>query len=160
LQQPPEAAPLLPELRTVGGAPVEKPSVNLIETIQHALQRQAWYADYQQEQGGQTLAFVGKFKVSTSPRTVAADIRQVLGVDLEQGQRQSDVYHRELIQAAEQAGILVMRSGIVGNNTRRKLDVGEYRHAGSKNSMRLAKAVIAEAFSGRLLLRVAGKLRL
>jgi Zn-dependent peptidase ImmA (M78 family)/transcriptional regulator with XRE-family HTH domain len=127
LQQPPEAAPLLPDLRTVGGAPVEKPSVNLIETIQHALQRQAWYADYQQEQGAQPLPFVGKFKASASPRTVAADIREVLDVDVEEGQRQWDVYHRDLIQAAEQAGILVMRSGIVGNNTRRKLDVGEFR---------------------------------
>lgn len=118
---------MLPDLRTVGGAPVEKPSVNLIETIQHALQRQAWYADYQQEQGAQPLPFVGRFKASVNPSSVAADIRQVLGIDVEQGQRQWEVYHRELIQAAERAGILVMRSGIVGNNTRRKLDVGEFR---------------------------------
>lgn len=33
-----------------------------------------------------------------------------------------------------------------------------YRKAGSKNSTRFAEAVIAEAFSGRLLLRDAGKL--
>jgi hypothetical protein len=33
-----------------------------------------------------------------------------------------------------------------------------YRNAGSKNSTRFAKAVIAEAFSGRLLLRDAGRL--
>jgi Zn-dependent peptidase ImmA (M78 family) len=33
-----------------------------------------------------------------------------------------------------------------------------YRNAGAKNSARFAKAVIAEAFSGRLLLRDAGKL--
>ena len=127
LQQPPEEAPLLPDLRTVGGAQVEKPSVNLIETIQHTLQRQAWYADYQQEQGAQPLPFVGKFKVNANPHIVAADIRQVLGIDIEQGQRQWDVYQRDLIQAAEQAGILVMRSGIVGSNTRRKLDVSEFR---------------------------------
>jgi Zn-dependent peptidase ImmA (M78 family)/DNA-binding XRE family transcriptional regulator len=127
LQQPPKEAPLLPDLRTVGGAPVEKPSVNLLETIQHTLQRQAWYADYQQDQGTQPLPFVGRFTANTAPRTVAADIRKVLRVDVEQGQRQWDVYQRELIQAAERAGILVMRSGIVGSNTRRKLDVGEFR---------------------------------
>lgn len=127
LQQPPQEPPLLPDLRTVGGAPVEKPSVNLQETIQHTLQRQAWYAEYLQEQGAQPLPFVGKFKASANPRTVAADIRQALSVDVEQGQRQWDVYQRELIQAAERAGILVMRSGIVGNNTRRKLDVSEFR---------------------------------
>jgi Zn-dependent peptidase ImmA (M78 family) len=33
-----------------------------------------------------------------------------------------------------------------------------YRNAGSKNSTRFAKAVVAEAFSGRMLLRDAGKL--
>lgn len=127
LQRPPEEAPLLPDLRTVGGAPVGKPSLNLLETIQHTLQRQAWYADYQQEQGIQPLPFVGRFNAKTDPRTVAADIRKVLKVDVEQSQRQWDVYQRELIQATEQAGILVMRSGIVGSNTHRKLDVSEFR---------------------------------
>jgi hypothetical protein len=33
-----------------------------------------------------------------------------------------------------------------------------YRNAGAKNSARFARAVIAEAFSGRLLLRDAGRL--
>jgi Zn-dependent peptidase ImmA (M78 family) len=127
LQQPPGDPPLLPDLRTVGGAPVDKPSANLLDTIKHTLQRQAWYAEYQQEQGAQPLPFIGKFQANAAPHIVARDIRQVLGVNIEQGQRQWDVYQRELIQGAEQAGILVMRSGIVGNNTRRKLDVGEFR---------------------------------
>lgn len=127
LQQPPEEPPLLPDLRTVGGAPVDKPSVNLLDTVKHTLQRQAWYAEYQQDQGAQPLPFIAKFQTNTAPHIVANDIRQVLGVDIEQGQRQRDDYQRELIQGAEAAGILVMRSGIVGNNTRRKLDVGEFR---------------------------------
>ncbi len=127
LQQPPEETPLLPDLRTINGAPVERPSVNLIDTIKHTLQRQAWYAEYQNEQGAQPLPCIGKFPTHTAAHIVAADIRQVLGVDIEQGQRQWDVYQRELIQGAEAAGILVMRSGIVGSNTRRKLDVGEFR---------------------------------
>ncbi len=33
-----------------------------------------------------------------------------------------------------------------------------YRNAGAKNSKRFARAVVAEAFSGRLLMREAGKL--
>lgn len=127
LQTPPEEEPLLPDLRTVGGMPVGRPSVDLQDTIKQALSRQAWYADYQQEQGVSPLPFVGKFRTTASTETVAADIRAVLGVDVAQGQRQWEDYHRALIAGAEQAGILVMRSGIVGNNTHRKLDVSEFR---------------------------------
>ncbi len=127
LQQAPAEPLLLPDLRTVGGAPVERPSVNLADTVKATLQKQAWFIEYQQEQGAQPLPFVGRFSVAASVVAVAADIRAVLGCDIEKGQRQWDEYQRELILAAERAGILIMRSGIVGNNTRRKLDVSEFR---------------------------------
>jgi Zn-dependent peptidase ImmA (M78 family)/DNA-binding XRE family transcriptional regulator len=125
-EAPAEDLPL-PDLRTVGGAPAGRPSVNLAETVRHALQRQAWFVEYQQEQGAEPLPFVGRFTTASNPVQVARDIRAVLGVDVERGQRKWDVYYRELIEAAERVGVLVMRSGIVGNNTHRKLDVGEFR---------------------------------
>lgn len=127
LKEAPAEVPLLPDLRTVGGTPVGKPSVNLTETMRHSLQRQAWFVDYLQEQGAEPLPFVGRFNVATHPVQVAQDIRDVLGVDVEHGQRSWETYYRELIEAAERVGVLVMRSGIVGNNTHRKLDVGEFR---------------------------------
>ena len=127
LPQAPQDEPLLPDLRTVGGRPVDRPSVDLLQTVKQALQRQAWYVEYQQEQGTAPLPFVGKFALGASPQAVAADIRAVLGVELEHGQRKWDDYQRALIQGAEKAGVLVMRSGMVGNNTHRKLDVGEFR---------------------------------
>lgn len=68
LQQAPVDEPLLPDLRTVGGRPVGKPSVDLLETVKQALQRQAWYLEYQQEQGMPSLPFVGKFKFNEAPR--------------------------------------------------------------------------------------------
>jgi Zn-dependent peptidase ImmA (M78 family) len=106
---------------------VGKPSVDLLETVKQALQRQAWFLEYQKEQGLAPLQFVGKFALTASPKVVAADIRSVLRAEVERGQSQWDDYHRALILGAEQAGVLVMRSGIVGNNTRRKLDVSEFR---------------------------------
>ncbi|MCD0416698.1 XRE family transcriptional regulator [Rubrivivax sp. JA1024] len=127
LAEAPAEDPLLPDLRTVGGAPASRPSVDLTETVRHAVQRQAWFVEYLQEQGAEPLPFVGRFTVAANPAQVARDIREVLGVDVEHGQRKWDVYYRELIEAAEHAGVLVMRSGIVGNNTHRKLDVGEFR---------------------------------
>ncbi|MFT7772317.1 ImmA/IrrE family metallo-endopeptidase [Roseateles sp.] len=127
LPEAPADEPALPDLRTVGGAPAGRPSVNLMETVQHALQRQAWFVEYLQEQGAEPLPFVGRFNTNSSVARVAQDIRDVLGVDIEQGQRNWEAYYRELIDASERAGVLVMRSGIVGNNTHRKLDVGEFR---------------------------------
>ena len=127
LAEAPAEDPLLPDLRTVAGAPAGRPSVDLTETVRHAVQRQAWFIEYLQEQGAAPLPFVGRFTAAASPVQVARDIRQVLGVDVEQGQRPWDVYYRQLIEAAERGGVLVMRSGIVGNNTHRKLDVGEFR---------------------------------
>lgn len=76
MQQAPVDEPLLPDLRTVGGKPVGKPSVDLRETVKQALQRQAWYLEYQQEQGMPSLPFVGKFKFNASPQVAAADILQ------------------------------------------------------------------------------------
>jgi len=127
LNEAPAEKPVLPDLRVVGGAPVSKPSVNLVETVRHAMQRQAWYVEYLQEQGSLPLPFVGRFNSASNVALIAQDIRDKLGVDVEQGQRSWEAYYRELIEAAERAGVLVMRSGIVGNNTHRKLDVSEFR---------------------------------
>lgn len=127
LSEPPADELVLPDLRTVDGAPAGRHSVNLMETVQHAMQRQAWFVEYLQEQGAKPLPFVGRFNTNSSVAEIAQDIRNVLGVDVEQGQRNWEMYYRELIEASERVGVLVMRSGIVGNNTHRKLDVGEFR---------------------------------
>jgi Zn-dependent peptidase ImmA (M78 family)/DNA-binding XRE family transcriptional regulator len=127
LNAAPEEFLPLPDLRTVAGAPVPKPSVDLMETVRIALQRQEWYLEYQRDHGLEPLPFVGRFSIAEDPRRVAADIRAVLAVELEQGQRTWEVYFRELVEAAERVGVLVMRSGVVGNNTHRKLDVSEFR---------------------------------
>ncbi len=151
LSEAPADGLMLPDLRTVGGVPASRPSVNLKETIQHAMQRQEWFVEYLQEQGAQALPFVGRFNTSSNAARVAQDIRDVLNVDVEQGQRNWETYYRELIEAAERAGVLVMRSGIVGNNTHRKLDVGEFR--GFAISHPLAPVVFinsADAPSARL----------
>lgn len=127
LREPPIEELPLPDLRTVAGAPLNRPSIDLLDTVRLALQRQSWYLDFLRDQEVQPLSFVGRFSTGDDVRKVAADIRAELSVDVEQGQRTWDVYFRQLVNAAEHIGILIMRSGIVGNNTHRKLDVGEFR---------------------------------
>lgn len=135
LSEPPPETLSLPDLRTLAGAELPRPSVNLLETVRIALQRQAWYLEYQREHGQTQLGFVGRFELNANPQQVAADIRQVLGVAIEQGQRTWDVYFKAIVDAAEEVGVLVMRSGIVGNNTHRKLDVGEFRGFAISNAL-------------------------
>jgi Zn-dependent peptidase ImmA (M78 family)/DNA-binding XRE family transcriptional regulator len=127
LREPPADHLPLPDLRTVGNASVPTPSLDLLETIRTALQRQSWYQEYLNDHGAEKLSFVGRFRVNSSVAEVAADIRTVLGVPTEEANRTWETYFRDLVQAAENVGILVMRSGVVGNNTRRKLDVQEFR---------------------------------
>lgn len=127
LAEPPVEHLPLPDLRTVGGALVPRPSVDLLDTIRLALQRQTWYIEHLHDEGTAPLPFVARFATSASVQTVVADMRAVLGIDVEKGQRSWEIYVRQLGEAAEAAGILVMRSGIVDNNTHRPLDVGEFR---------------------------------
>lgn len=127
LKEPPQEALPLPDLRTVGSVAPRKPSLDLLDTVRDVLRKQAWYMDYLSEQERQPLAFVGRFSLVTPVAQVVADIRSVLGANEGTVHRNGDEHLRSLIAAADAAGILVMRSGTVGANTHRKLDVGEFR---------------------------------
>ena len=127
LKEPPTESLPLPDLRTVGGVAPERPSLNLLDTVKDVLRKQDWYLEYLQDQEREPLSFVGRFTTQASVTDVVADIRRVLRVDPEASRLNYDAYVRTLIEAAEAAGILVMRSGIALGNTHRKLDVGEFR---------------------------------
>jgi Zn-dependent peptidase ImmA (M78 family) len=75
------------------------------------------------------LKFVGSFTLQDEPGKVAADIRRVLGMDLALRRAAKDWgdYVAKLSGRSEDVGILVMRSGVVGNATRRKLSSGEFQ---------------------------------
>ncbi|MDP2830217.1 MAG: XRE family transcriptional regulator [Sulfuricellaceae bacterium] len=127
LPKPPQEKLPLPDLRTVGGEAVSEPSVDLLDTVRAVLQKQAWYIEYLKESGHAPLAFVGSHSLQSPVRSVVADMVRVLKIG--EGTRHGswEDYQRSLIAAADNAGILVMRSGMVGNNTHRKLDVAEFR---------------------------------
>lgn len=125
LKQPPHEVLPLPDLRTIGSATPQPPSLDLMDTVRDVLRKQEWYLDYLTEQEREPLPFVGKFSTGAPVAQVVADIRSVL--DVHEIAAGSDQYMRTLIAGADAAGILVMRSGTVGSNTHRKLDVGEFR---------------------------------
>lgn len=151
LKEPPAESLPLPDLRTFGGIAPERPSLNLLDTVKDVQRKQDWYLEYLQDQGSEALQFVGRFTTRAPVKEVVADIRQTLGVDPDASRLNYEAYLRALIDAAEVAGILVMRSGIALGNTRRKLEVAEFR--GFAISDRLAPVVFinsADADTARL----------
>lgn len=104
------------------------PSPDLLDTIYLCQQRQAWYRDHVVTEGEDRVPFVGTAEVTSPPETVAARIRVTIG--LEPSNQSASTWEdalRQLLGQIEASGVLVMRNGIVGNDTHRKLDVGEFR---------------------------------
>lgn len=129
LSNPPEEQLPIPDFRTVPGAQARRPSPNLLDTIQTMQQRQGWMRDFLIEEGEPPLAFIGSVNLQDDFDAVASRVRETLSLSA------NWAYDRRtwtdalttLRGAIEEVGILVMISGIVGNNTRRKLDVNEFR---------------------------------
>ena len=92
-------------------------------------ERQHWYRDFARTSGESDLDFVGSASIHTSPEMVAAQMRETLGFDLDTRGKHSTWMNvlRLLIRQADEAGILVMVSGIVMSNPHRSLDLSEFR---------------------------------
>ena len=129
LSEPPEESVPIPDFRTFAGYAVTRPSPNLLDTIYACQERQSWFRDFARVAGGPDLDFVGSASVNTSPTTAAARIRETLGFDLAARQECSTWTDalRLFIRQTDEAGVLVMVSGIVMSNTSRGLDPDEFR---------------------------------
>lgn len=131
LSEPPEereAVPI-PDFRTFAGRDVTDPSPNLLATIYTCQERQNWYRDFARVTDQPELAFVGSVSVETPPEAVAAGMRETLGFDLA-ARRECPTWTdalRMFARQAEEAGVLVMVSGVVMSNNHRRLDPEEFR---------------------------------
>ena len=129
LPEPPTLALPVPDFRTVRDEALDMPSSDLLDVLYLCQQRQDWYRDHARMHSLPALPFVGSADVQETPETVAHKLRETLGISAE-ARRQLPTWTdalRQLISCAEDAGVLVMVSSIVGSNSHRKLDVGEFR---------------------------------
>jgi Zn-dependent peptidase ImmA (M78 family)/transcriptional regulator with XRE-family HTH domain len=127
LSKPPQEVLPLPDLRTVADQEAANPSPELLDVVNDAVLKQEWYREYQLSGGAAPLPFVGRFSVDGF-RPIAKDIQGALGDDLDLERRPTvDPFLRALAVKIEALGILVLRSGVVGNNAHRKLRVEEFR---------------------------------
>lgn len=129
LTAPPDQPLPIPDLRTVGSAPLGRPSPNLLSTIYLCQQRQEWYRTYAHSEGEDRRPFIGSETTRSNVEKAAARIRNALGLGLAERAALptwTDAL-RQFVDAAEAVGVLVMVNGVVGNNTYRKLDPDEFR---------------------------------
>ncbi|MGI8553864.1 MAG: ImmA/IrrE family metallo-endopeptidase [Dehalococcoidia bacterium] len=129
LSTPPSEELPLPDLRTVANEPPKQPSPELSDLLSDVLRKQQWYREYQREEGAQPLAFVGRYSAADKPEIIAANLREMVGIndEMRRRARSSDDYLRLLVAQTEAIGVLVLRSGVVENNTHRTLNVQEFR---------------------------------
>ena len=129
LTEPPEEAVPIPDFRTFAGQAVRRPSPNLLDTIYTCQERQSWYRDFVRVARQPKLDFVGSATVEASPESVAAEMRKTLCFDLA-ARRECPAWAdalRLFIREADEAGVLVMVSGVVMCNNRRRLAPAEFR---------------------------------
>lgn len=129
LQEPPVERVPIPDFRTLAGTPTGRPSPDMLDTIYLCQQRQEWYRDFARTMGEEPLALVGSVKVTDDVVATAAAMRRALGFDLDERRRLPTWTEalRRFVEQADGLGILVMVSGVVGSNNRRRLDPQEFR---------------------------------
>lgn len=125
LSTPPDELLPINDFRTLANNNYNKPSANLLDTIYASQQRQAWYQTYRQQQGLDKLAIVGKYTVNDNPTEVAQALIKMFEFHHNYSSWQQALSERTRL--IEQQGILVMSSGIALGNTRRALELDEFR---------------------------------
>ena len=129
LPEPPEERLPIPDFRGRENSFGSAPSPELLDTV-HAMQaRQAWMRDELIEDGVAPLDFVGMYRRSDEPAEVANAMRDALGLPRDWAERCASWSHALLFirKSMEDAGIMVVINGVVGNNTHRPLDPEEFR---------------------------------
>ena len=129
LDEPPKEENSLIEFRTIDSIELDVPSRNLINTIHEMQNIQAWVAEYHitEEIGKNNL--VGIIKPQGNYLSLTEHIRKELElpIDWYKSSKAADDSFRFFKQLLSSFGIIVMMNGIVDNNTRKKLNINEFR---------------------------------
>jgi Zn-dependent peptidase ImmA (M78 family) len=127
LATPPIERVPIPDRRALAHDGERRPSPDLLETIERCRQRQGWYRSFARASREPRVGVVGSLSLDDDVADAAAAMREAL--DFELGHRGPNYTRavRVLAENAEDHGILVMVNGVVGSNTRRKLDPQEFR---------------------------------
>ncbi|CAI2429215.1 Domain of uncharacterised function (DUF955) [Serratia proteamaculans] len=126
LDNPVEEKLPIPDRRTVGSRDVDV-SMELKDTLNDIMAKVEWYKDYAKENYFEPVELVGKFAATDGIHNIVQEIRDKLNVTIppKKGKWEDLLYL--LIKEIERNGVLVMKNGVVKNNTHRPIDVNDFR---------------------------------
>jgi Zn-dependent peptidase ImmA (M78 family)/transcriptional regulator with XRE-family HTH domain len=129
LPEPPEIPLPLPDFRTLESRRPQGASPELMDTIHLMQRRQAWLREDRIEAKAEPISFVGSARLSDDPAAIGREMRRIVGLNEGWAQRVPGwtAAISELRNAIEELGVMAVINGVVGNHTRRKLDVNEFR---------------------------------
>lgn len=129
LPDPPQEEVPIPDFRTMSSSRGLGPSPDLLDTIYLAQNRQDWYRNYMLSNEIEPPKFVGSASTENVVEEVARQISDALRFSLEDRSAAGSWTEAlsRLVEQTDDAGVLVMINGVVGNNTHRKLDPEEFR---------------------------------
>lgn len=129
LERPPIEVNELVEYRTVDSDNLRDPSRNLTDTIDSMKSIQDWMRDYARDTGRIEPAFVGMLNIDSDSIEAAKKIRSVIGLEDDWYKKSNGLpsSFKIIRNRCEEAGVIVMMNGVVGQNTRRPLDTKEFR---------------------------------
>ena len=129
LEKPPIEDSSFVEYRTVDSKELSNPSRNLMDTLHDMELIQEWIRNELQATGYDDLSFVGGIKKNIQPDDFAVFVRKCLKIEINwyESCKNGEESFKLLRNYISGLGVVVMMSGIVGNNTHRTLDTNEFR---------------------------------
>ena len=126
---PPEARPMpIADFRSVQDR--EPLGQEFFDVYDDVIYKQSWFSDHMQGIAASPVPFVGRFSGKTaSALELAKDMKATLKLssDAMRATKNTDDLYALVVKKAEEAGALVFKNGVVGNNTRRGLPVSQFR---------------------------------
>ncbi len=129
LSEPPEESIPISDFRTTTGGALAKPSPDLLDMIYACQERQSWYREFARVSQQPEIGIVDSVTLETPVEAVAAWMREDLNFQVAD-RKQCTTWTEALrlfIRQADEAGILVMVSGVVMSNNHRRLNPSEFR---------------------------------
>lgn len=128
LQTPPKEELAIPDLRTFNNETLSEFSPEFKTLLHNITLKQKWYKDYILENDKEPKSFLQQFTINDPKELISKDIFQILNLDhyiARSLPKRNFLNH--LIEEIEKLDILVMKSGIVGSNTHKSLNINEFR---------------------------------